>query len=147
MKKKIAGVVIAILIILVLVIVGIMIAPKKQNEIANSNSGDEQVERVYINQFSGDGYTARLLESDNKDYLSLFVETEMFDGTKQIEISYDSGKYILDTANPVLENIEITENTELKSFDIEVDALKTYTLSLIKRNANVVANADDVVVK
>ena len=147
MKKKIAGVVIAILIILVLVILGIKLMPNNQNEIATPNSGDEQTERVYINQFSGDGYTARLLESDNKDYLSLFVETGMFDGTKQVEISYDSEKYILDTANPILEGIEVTEDAGLKNFEIEVEAIKTYTLSLIKRNANIVASADDVIVK
>ncbi len=147
MKKKIAGVVIAILIILVLVILGIKLMPNNQNEIVNSNSGDQSVERVYINQFSGDGYTARLLESDNKDYLSLFVETGMFDGIKQVEISYDSEKYILDTANPVLEGIKVTEDAGLKNFELEIEAVKTYTLSLIKRNSNIVASAEDVIVK
>lgn len=147
MKKKIAGVVIAILIILVLVILGIKLMPNNQNEIATPNSGDEQTERVYINRFSGDGYTARLLESDNKDYLSLFVETGMFDGTKQVEISYDSEKYILDTANPVLEGVEVTEDAGLKIFEIEVEAVKTYTLSLIKRNLNVMVLKEDVRVK
>ncbi len=147
MKKKVAGIVIAVLIILVLVIVGIKIASNNSNEIVNPNSGDEQTERVYISEFSGDGYTARLLESENKDYLSLFVETEMFEGTKQVQISYDSEKYILDTANPVFDNTEIMDDEKIKSFEIEVEALKTYTLNLIKRNSNIVASADDVVVK
>lgn len=147
MKKKVAAIAIVSLIIVLLVLIGVGMwnTNKTQNENVNTDSViNEQTEKTYVQEFKTNEYSARVLESDNKEYLTLYIETNMFDNSKVVNVSYDFEKYMLDTANPLVANVERKENAGTKSFELELESLKTYMINFVKKNSNNMPAIDDI---
>lgn len=96
-------------------------------EISNANS--------YVKEFDNENFQGRVLESDTKEYLTLFLETKLFEGQKEVSISYDSSYYILNKANPLVSNVNILSGDKTtKSFEILVEPINNYSINFIKKD-------------
>jgi hypothetical protein len=148
-KKKIL---IALSFVIAVILILILCSSCKHNDtpINPSVSGDNIKVNTYVEEFETEKYAGRILEAETKEYITLFVETKLFEGKEKVDITYDSEKYMLDRANPLVENIlpEPLEGYENKKyFKIELEPITNYSVDFIKKNPKSVPNAEDIDVK
>ena len=162
MKKKLIYIVIAIAIIALLAVISFnLIKIKKQNDenarnIQNSipsnieNVEDTQIISKYLKEEKLGVYNYRILESENKDYLTLFIEANVFEEARKIKITYNSSKLILDTGSPLLDKVginSIEEDSSKKYIEIDLNSLDNYSIMFAKINSKKEITADDIVVE
>ena len=108
---------------------------------------DDMASNVYVEQVDMEKFSWRVLESETKEYVTLFIETKLFDDSVKAIIEFDSSKYILDKANPLLEEIAIKEIEECdgkKFFELELDSITNYSVDFIKKNLTNIPNVNDI---
>lgn len=145
---------IIIIIVLILAILAIVLAfttrkmPEGSPSEGYTPNEEPVVEKsIYIMEEKKEEYSARTLESATKDYMTLFIETNIFEGEKTFRITYDRTKYTLETASPLLENVKIEKGENTNSFVLNLQPLENYSIILIKKDLNVVAEKEDVVIQ
>ena len=117
-------------------------------ENVKNQSGEEQPSK-YIMEEKAESYEAMLEEAESKDFITLFIQTNIFENTKKIKVNYNSKKLLLNTANPFLENVEISKAGEdgFKSFEIDINPLENYNMIFIKKAKDSKIEKEDVILK
>lgn len=135
MNKKILLIVIFIILILVLAI-GINYWMKIKNNLPteNTNIVSGETSGKYITEEIKEKYSMRILESENKEYATLYIETNIIESGEKVSIDYNNEKFLLNTANPLLENIEIKRNNNISTINIEIEKLQNYSITFIKKD-------------
>lgn len=123
------------------------IPPSNEGIIENENTQNTEVSGEYIIEQKNDSYEAMLEESESKDFATLFIQTNIFENSKKLKIKYNSNKLLLNTANPLLEGIEIGKVDEngFKSFEVDINPLKNYNIIFIKKASNDMITKEDVI--
>ncbi len=153
MKKSVKSFLIALIAIIIVVsaLVLVKIRIDRKNKVGTVSSStnlstlfNEKQSSKYFMEEKKNAYNARAIEAESKDYFTLFIESNIFEGEKQIKINYDSGKYILNTANPIVENVEIKKDDRYNSFEISIASLSNYSIVFIKKDVNSEVAVDDI---
>lgn len=139
MKNKKEILITLIIMLTVILILVFCKSCERDMELDNSNSNNiDNVEvNPYVMEFETEKYEGRVLESETKEYITLFIETKLFEEKEKIEITYDSEKYILDRANPIVGNLlpESVEGAQnRKYFHVELEPITNYSIDFIKKN-------------
>lgn len=149
MKNK-KGILITLIIMLVVILILVFCKGCKRDgdlETPSSNNIDNVEVNPYVMEFETEKYEGRVLESETKEYITVFLETKLFEGKEKVEITYDSEKYILDRANPIVGNL-LPEDVEgaqnRKVFHVELEPITNYSIDFIKKNPQSVATKADV---
>ena len=121
--------------------------PSNEGIIENENTQNTEVSGEYIIEQKNDSYEAMLEESESKDFATLFIQTNIFENSKKLKIKYNSTKLLLNTANPLLESIEIEKADEngFKSFEVDINPLENYNIIFIKKSLNSAIIKEDVI--
>lgn len=152
MKNK-KGILITLIIMLAVILILVFCKGCKRDvdlENPNLNNIDNVEANSYVMEFETEKYEGRILESETKEYITLFVETKLFEEKEKIEIIYDSEKYILDRANPIVNNLlpEAVEGVEnRKYFHVELEPITNYSIDFIKKNPQSIPTNLDVELK
>ena len=112
MKKNVLLIILLIILILTLGIFVFIKCDFTFPEIPKAPQVDESgdiTEDKYAVDIKREDYSARILEVENKEYVTLYIETNIFENEKEILIKYDNAKYILNTDNILLEDVEISK--------------------------------------
>lgn len=104
----------------------------------------EQFSSKYIMEKNTEKYSARVLESENKDFVTLFVETNIVESGDKVSINYNNEKLLLNTANPILENIIIDRSENSSTFELDLESLKNYGIIFIKKVPTSVISKVDI---
>ena len=138
-------------IIMIVLIIGILVwqlvilnADKTPQFIPSGPTNTEENKDTLDKQ--NEKYNMKIVESNNKEYVMLVVETNLFDGSEKLTIEYDNNKYLLNTANPLLENVEIQKGKSTNVFKVNVESLENYTIIFIKKAIQQNVEAKDIVI-
>lgn len=147
-KEKIVSIIILVLIILILIGQAVYINRNKNMPLEDVPLViQDEDDNKYVKEQTNEKFSLRILEADNKEYVTLFIETNIFENEEIIQISYNSEKYILNTANPILENAEIEKGNEINKFSISVSSLENYSIIFIKKDSKNIVDKNDIVVE
>lgn len=149
MNKKVLIVILVAILILISVFACVIFWPKEEinNVSQGSLQGNEEPESKYVMEENNEKYSARILEAENKDFATLYIETNITESGDKISVSYNNEKFLLNTANPDLEDIEIIRKEKVSTFDLEVETLKNYGIIFIKKNPKSIVVKEDIVIK
>lgn len=86
--------------------------------------------KIYVKDETS--YTADLKDASNQDFAELYIDTKKIE--KELTITYDNTKAILDNNNELLKDIEITKSGTKNSFNIPVNSNSNYCIKFIKKN-------------
>ena len=111
-----------------------------------SHVKEQQIEEEnpYIMEEQTEEYSVRTLEADTKDSVRLFIETNIWDEEKTIEIHFNNTKYILNTAQPMLKDALVRENGDDSYFDLKVSGLENYGIVFIKKDISLIPEKQDI---
>ena len=147
-KEKIVSIIILVLIILILIGQAVYINRNKNMPLEDVPLViQDEDDNKYVKEQTNEKFSLRILEADNKEYVTLFIETNIFENEETIQISYNNEKYILNTANPILENAEIEKGNEINKFSISVSSLENYSIIFIKKDSKNIVDKNDIVVE
>ncbi len=147
-KEKIVSIIILVLIILILIGQAVYINRNKNMPLEDVPLViQDEDDNKYVKEQTNEKFSLRILEADNKEYVTLFIETNIFENEEIIQISYNNEKYILNTANPILENVEIEKGNEINKFSISVSSLENYSIIFIKKDSKNIVDKNDIVVE
>lgn len=147
-KEKIVSIIILVLIILILIGQAVYINRNKNMPLEDVPLViQDEDDNKYVKEQTKEKFSLRILEADNKEYVTLFIETNIFENEEIIQISYNNEKYILNTANPILENAEIEKGNEINKFSISVSSLENYSIIFIKKDSKNIVDKNDIVVE
>lgn len=148
MNKKIG--IILIISILFLIAIFAFIKFWQRDNVSNEPvvdevpESEEQVSSKYIMEKKTERYSSRVLESENKDFVTLFVETNIVESGDKVSINYNNEKLLLNTANPILENIIIDRSVNSSTFELDLESLKNYGIIFIKKVPTSVISKVDI---
>lgn len=145
-NKKIIGIIILLIIVVCLLVCLFACTNKEKNNEGNGNLANIQQEEQgkYIKEDKQEELNMRLLESESKDYVTLLIETNIFEGEKPYKIQYNNQKYILNTANPLLDNVEIEKTNKISSFELKLEELQNYSIIFIKKDPKSSTKKEDI---
>lgn len=146
MNKKILLIIISVILIFIVIGIGISCWINTGNDLPIKISNDvfEEMSGKYIMEEFKEEYSARLLESENKEYVTLYVETNVIESGESISIDYNNEKLLLNTANPLLENIKIERKDNISTFSIDIEALQNYSIVFIKKDVKSKIKNEDI---
>lgn len=153
--KKTIWIVMVIAIIALIGVITWFMSNQKKNPVEQATSGGHEIiqqeeKKEAILDENLEVIHAKLEESDNKQYVTLFLEGNVFENTQKVRITYNSEKLILNTAQPMLQGIEVKSvegNEAKKEFLIEVKSLENESMIFIKKNAKGEVSKEDVSVE
>ena len=150
MKKNVLLIILLIILILTLGIFVFIKCDFTFPEIPKAPQVDESgdiTEDKYAVDIKREDYSARILEAENNEYVTLYIETNIFENEKEVLIKYDNAKYILNTANILLENVEISKTGNINSFKLKISQRTNYNISFIKKAKENIVEVSDIVVE
>lgn len=153
--KKTIWIVMVIAIIALIGVIAWFMSNQKKNPVEQATSGGHEIiqqeeKKEAILDENLEVIHAKLEESDNKQYVTLFLEGNVFENTQKVRITYNSEKLILNTAQPMLQGVEVKSvegNEAKKEFLIEVKSLENESMIFIKKNAKGEVSKEDVSVE
>ena len=151
MKDKKIWIIIVVLILAIITVISVLTFRSKNNKIEEnrnvpSHVKEQQIEEEnpYIMEEQTEEYSVRTLEADTKDSVRLFIETNIWDEEKTIEIHFNNTKYILNTAQPMLKDALVRENGDDSYFDLKVSGLENYGIVFIKKDISLIPEKQDI---
>ena len=145
-KKTLIIFIIVIILILIFSCLCIGLFPFDDERDLIPDSGDSSGEIVgkYIMENVYEKYNVRLLESENREFVTLYIETNVLESGEKVSIGYNNDKLLLNTANPELENIEIKKDANINEFELKLESVKNYGIIFIKKDLSSKVNREDV---
>ena len=150
MRKKLLFA-IGIIIIVILCIAIIWAYKQKESRnvivpITTNNMPKTEVSPDLLEQ-KEDVFSSKIIESDNKEYVTLVIESNLFEGTKKLQIVYDNEKFILNTTTPIFKDVSIIKEGNKSSFEIQVNQLDNESFIFTKKGKNIEVKSEDIVIK
>ncbi len=150
MKKNLLFAIGIIIIVILCIAIIWMYKPKEQrNEnvpITTNNTPKEEMKPDLLEQKENE-FSSKIIESDNKEYVTLIVGANLFEGTKTLQIVYDNAKNILNTTNPILKDVSVIKEGNKSSFEIQVNQLENESFIFTKKGKNIEVKSEDIVIK
>lgn len=149
-SSKMRWIVIIITILVLILVMTYLFVKKRSKETApviqNNDMVILQEEKVAILDKNLDAIHAKVEESENKQYVTLFIEGNVFEKTRKVNITYNSSKLILNTAQPLLEGIStqaVAGSESKRMFTIEAKGLENENIIFIKKQVNATVTEND----
>lgn len=147
MKNKWLLIILIVVALISLFLVGLYFTKDNEIDYPQNDVTIEEEKSKYAMEQKNDIYNVRVLESDNKEYVTLYIETNIFENEKEVLIKYDNSKYILNTANIFLQNVEIEKGDTINSFKFKLSQLTNYSMLFIKKSLANEVEVNDIAIE
>ena len=147
MKNKWLLIILIVLALISLFLVGLYFTGDNEIDYSPNDVTIEEEKSKYAMEQKNDMYNVRVLEADNKEYVTLYIETNLFENEKEVLIKYDNSKYILNTANIFLENVELEKGETTNAFRFKLSQLTNYSILFIKKSIENEVETTDITIE